>query len=433
MPQLFISHIQEDQAIAVEIGRALERRGFSVWYYERDTVPGPPYIIQIMSAIEKCEGFILIVSQSSMGSHQVDAEVTHAYDANKKFVPVLSGVSHEELKQRMPLWNWAIRAATSIVLPPAGVSAILDALESGVKMLGLNPEPEQVTCSVYAHPEVAVGDAALFQIWLHTSEQSAEVGRRAEEFDAGAQLRSEEVIAAGLPPGTPLRFKLEAAGLSSESLDTEAMTWDGRACAVNFVVEIPEESRRSTVLVLVTILREDVPVEKLRFMVRIKGGGQKKEAAPVSLPQEVLRHQRAYLCYTRSDQAEVLMRAQVLSHAGISVLMDSLEIAPGQDWQTQVNRMIDVADVFFLFWSQAAAQSQQVRRELLYALELQKRRGHELPRIVPVALSAPPPPPPPELATLHFDDRMSYFIEAARAAKVSRSAGESPAEPSAEE
>jgi hypothetical protein len=62
MHQLFISHVEEDEAIAIEIGSALENGGFSVWYYERDSVPGPPYLDQVCEAIEQCLGFILVIS-----------------------------------------------------------------------------------------------------------------------------------------------------------------------------------------------------------------------------------------------------------------------------------------------------------------------------------------------------------------------------------
>ncbi|HWT48970.1 MAG TPA: TIR domain-containing protein, partial [Mycobacterium sp.] len=72
-------------------------------------------------------------------------------------------------------------------------------------------------------------------------------------------------------------------------------------------------------------------------------------------------------------------------------------------------------DLFLLFWSSAAKKSRWVLKEVNYALE--RHRGNELalPEILPVIIEGPPPvPPPPELAYLHFNDRMIYFMEPRR-------------------
>ncbi len=38
---IFISHVAEDSSIAIQTAEALEAKGYSTWYYERDSVPGP--------------------------------------------------------------------------------------------------------------------------------------------------------------------------------------------------------------------------------------------------------------------------------------------------------------------------------------------------------------------------------------------------------
>jgi hypothetical protein len=51
-----------------------------------------------------------------------------------------------------------------------------------------------------------------------------------------------------------------------------------------------------------------------------------------------------------------------------------------------------------------------VIREAEYALE---RRGDgDTPDVVPVILETPPVLPPPSLASIHFNDRIHYLIEA---------------------
>src|ERR1043165_3538952 len=125
MQQLFISHAEEDQTLAAEIAGALEKSGFSAWYYERDSVPGPSYLKQVIAAIAQCAGVIVIVSPSAMDSHIVDAELYRAFETRNRFVPLLNGISHAELEARMHNLQRRSRAASTIVTPPAGVSAIL--------------------------------------------------------------------------------------------------------------------------------------------------------------------------------------------------------------------------------------------------------------------------------------------------------------------
>ena len=51
MAQLFISHAEADSKLAEDVAGALEGRGYSTWYYERDSVPGLSYLLQTGQAI----------------------------------------------------------------------------------------------------------------------------------------------------------------------------------------------------------------------------------------------------------------------------------------------------------------------------------------------------------------------------------------------
>jgi hypothetical protein len=52
MNYLFISHVEEDRSVALELAALLEEAGFRTWYYERDCYPGLSYLIQTGQAIE---------------------------------------------------------------------------------------------------------------------------------------------------------------------------------------------------------------------------------------------------------------------------------------------------------------------------------------------------------------------------------------------
>ena len=101
----------------------------------------------------------------------------------------------------------------------------------------------------------------------------------------------------------------------------------------------------------------------------------------------------------------------MLTTLGIQFFQDVLDLQPGQRWSSELQRHIEECDLFLLFWSRAARDSEWVLREADYALERQGRDAEGLPAIIPVIVEGPPVIPPPErLAHLHFNDRLLYFM-----------------------
>jgi len=140
MSSIFISYVEEDTEIAGEIADGLESAGFHTWYYQRDTVPGAQYLIQVGQAIEDCQAIVLVISPDSLGSKHVTNEVVRAYESGKDFVPVLYNITDPEFKEQQPLWRQALGASTSIVIPREGVTAIAPRIAEGLKALGIQPE-----------------------------------------------------------------------------------------------------------------------------------------------------------------------------------------------------------------------------------------------------------------------------------------------------
>jgi len=136
---VFISHVEEDYDVASQIANGLEAAGYTTWYYERDSLPGPSYLLQTGQAIDESKSFVLIISPQSLGSQQVTGEVVQAHESGKPFIPVLSNITHVEFQRRQPEWRRAMGASTSINIPKEGVSAIIHRIVGGLKELGIQP------------------------------------------------------------------------------------------------------------------------------------------------------------------------------------------------------------------------------------------------------------------------------------------------------
>ena len=116
-------------------------------------------------------------------------------------------------------------------------------------------------------------------------------------------------------------------------------------------------------------------------------------------PTCTARSSRRTRTTTGSSSTRSISAARTLGH---SYLRDVDQLRSGQDWQREIERYIDQADIFQLFWSPRSMYSPHVRHEWTYALSLGRPDF-----IRPVYWqsprpSAPPDLPPPELDRLHF-------------------------------
>ncbi len=110
-------------------------------------------------------------------------------------------------------------------------------------------------------------------------------------------------------------------------------------------------------------------------------------------------YQAVFCSYSHRDTQIVERVERAYKALGLDYLRDIVSLKSGQEWNAQLLKLIEKADIFQLFWSKAAAESKYVRQEWQHALSL--NRGSAA-FIRPVYWDQPMPPVPPELGHLHF-------------------------------
>jgi hypothetical protein len=115
---------------------------------------------------------------------------------------------------------------------------------------------------------------------------------------------------------------------------------------------------------------------------------------------EMYQAERIFVSYSHADADVVTACRNAYRALGFDVLMDVDTLRSGQQWNAELMRMIDHADIFQLFWSEKAADSQYVKQEWEYALKQAQNKGGDF--IRPVYWQKPMPNPPAELNHLHF-------------------------------
>jgi TIR domain len=311
----------------------------------------------------------------------------------------------------------------------AARALILAALAGGIgyliadRLLGLVLEPpearseptDDVACTVFAPPEVKPGQSFLVQTFVHLPEQADDARALALEMDTDAARRVFRSLEAPIPRGGRLHFELRAPGLAIDDSVT-SLVWQGRPQAVQFGVTVPPGASGTVIATLFTSL-ESAPLGHVKFKIAIDSA-----SAPPPIPadaaetepqgERACRYRAAFISYASKDRDKVLQRVQMLPLVGVRYFQDVLDLEPGDRWSRRLELGIDECDLFLLFWSSEAKCSKWVRQEVRHALK--RRGGDDLapPEIKPVIIEGPPVIEPwVELAHLHFNDRVAYFMK----------------------
>ncbi len=265
-----------------------------------------------------------------------------------------------------------------------------------------------VDCSVFSPPAVACGDAFLVQVFVHLPEQAEIAKQQAEIFDADAKQVGVKSLGIPIERGTQLSFSLSIPKLEVDD-PIQNLIWNGKPDSVQFGVTVPPDLTQKTVIGTVTVSQNSIPIGHLKFKLSIAAASDSKESQPVG--EAARLYKKAFVSYSSKDRKEVLKRVQGLSVTGIEVFQDVLNLEPGDRWEKELYRHINECDLFLLFWSTAAKESNWVIKEVQYALERQGKDGLNPPEIIPVIIEGPPlVPPPDELQHLHFNDKLLYLM-----------------------
>lgn len=267
-------------------------------------------------------------------------------------------------------------------------------------------------CTVFAPPAAAQGDSILVQVFAHLAEAAEVVEKLAKRADESAEWRGAKCLEAQIARGERLTFHLEMPFLVVDD-PVQTLTWNGRPQAVQFSVEVPTGPKgpRGNVISTVTVLLHGVPIGHIKFKLAIVPASERGPDTVAPQGDDVRHYSLAFVSYASEDRREVVRRLQMLSTLGIRYFQDVLDLSPGDRWERKLYQHIDECDLFLLFWSSRAKQSEWVRKEVNYALARKSGDESAPPEIRPVVIEGPPFVQPwGELSHLHVGDMLVYLM-----------------------
>jgi actin-like ATPase involved in cell morphogenesis len=271
---------------------------------------------------------------------------------------------------------------------------------------------DRVHFSVTAPPVVSPGAAFTVDVWAYVEQLRAEVMERARQAAKGAEIFFREKGPVKLTRGTTLTVHLHLEGLIVDDPE-DTMLWDAEVGTASFPVRAPADATRGDRPGRVIFYVEGLRIAKLHFTIAV--GPVARASESIGAREE--RHRRAFASYAREDTDQVLdiLTGMQKASPGFDVFFDRASIRSGEIWEQRLATEILARDVFYLFWSRAAAESDWVNREWRLALE---HRG--LQYIDPVPLVSPEiVAPPAELSRLNFDDWVLAYKRRRRASPSS--------------
>ncbi|GEP00336.1 hypothetical protein GCM10007887_38860 [Methylobacterium haplocladii] len=266
-----------------------------------------------------------------------------------------------------------------------------------------------VDAAVFCPPEVQAGTDFLLQVCIYSPGFEKAASKLIKLSDPDAVKKGVFSFPLDIPSGTRVEFRAEIDHLQILEPDG-VIVWKGLPVVTQFEVTVPKTVTMPQSIGRIRISVSGVPVGAIRFILKIsKQISKDNQYAQQEI--QIQRYKRAFVSYASKDRAEVLRRVQAFKIAGIEIFQDVLSLAPGDRWNQQLYKEIDKCDVFLLFWSHSAADSEWVSKEIEYALNLKMNTEDRPPFIQPIPIEGPPIAPPPKLLEhLHFNDALLAYM-----------------------
>jgi hypothetical protein len=265
---------------------------------------------------------------------------------------------------------------------------------------------DMVECSVFGPPSAPPGKTILIQVFLHLANQAERASFLATTMDSSAKLKGAKSLDVRIKRGARVEIVFSADGLVVDE-PVQSVVWRGEPAYCQILATIPAGTSGQSFFPVIRVSVDGKLVGPIKF--RLSSDDTASQPTSEPLGDHAGPYRYAFVSYASTDREEVLKRVQMLEVLKTKFFQDILSLDPGDRWEKKLYENIDRCDLFLLFWSQAAKDSQWVLREAEYALAHQRTNNGQEPDLVPVVLEQNVPPPE-NLSAFHFNDPISYLI-----------------------
>ncbi len=267
---------------------------------------------------------------------------------------------------------------------------------------------DEVHCTLYSQPEVNAGTDLLVQVFAHLLEQGDSLDELAQELDPDAKKSISKALKQKVERESVLTFKLMVPGIDLDE-EEQDIIWRGEPEGVEFIVPIPPDHAAGNRFGRVFVYNDGNEIGKIPFRITIVPMAKQlePEAAKPEVAGVMTQDQTAFVSYASRDKAKVYRFVQLMDVLKYKFHIDIFNIDAGERWEQKLYEFIGTDDVFLLFWSEAASQSEWVIKEARLAKDRMERE--ELPSIIIYPLDSKTAVPE-WLQDIHMDRKWTEII-----------------------
>jgi hypothetical protein len=212
----------------------------------------------------------------------------------------------------------------------------------------------------------------LIQVYLHIYEDAEKVKALAQEADKNAERKDYIPLQCKLKKGDTVDVLLSIYGETLLMSERKSLVWKGHFTKYSFDYFIPNDIDVDQLSCVALLTINDVPVGEMRFITSIV-------ESPRKLNSEIITHKykKVFISYAHKDESKVKSFHEGLKLANIEHFFDRAYLKAGDVFPQVIQEYINSADLFVLFWSQNAAESDYVLKERTLAL------GRAFPQVKP--------------------------------------------------
>lgn len=220
-----------------------------------------------------------------------------------------------------------------------------------------------VLSSIFAPAEIKRKSTMLVQVYLHLLEETEKMKKLAQESDKNAKRRDYMPLQCKLKKGDKVDVLLNLYGETLLKSEKKSVVWQGSFTKCSFDFFVPKNIDVDELNCVAQMTVNDIPVGEMRFITKIV-------ESPRQLNPKIIAHKynKVFVSYAHKDEAKVKSFHEGLKLAGIEHFFDRAYLKTGDIFPQIIQDYINSADLFVLFWSENAAESEYVKKERTQAL-----------------------------------------------------------------
>lgn len=221
----------------------------------------------------------------------------------------------------------------------------------------------EIYSSIFAPAEVRPKSHMLVQVYFHLLEESNEVRDLAWNADTNTVLQGYTPLYMKLKQGDKVDVIFKIYGENCLFNERKSLIWQNNLDKCYFDYFVPDRYDVNELSCEATIVVNGAMVGNMRFITRIVPN-------PATVNPEIIVHKnnRIFISYAHQDSSQIKLLALAYKAQGVDYFYDRDSLKPGDVYEEKIFDYIDSCDLFVLCWSQNAAQSEYVIKEMGRAL-----------------------------------------------------------------